>query len=246
MDIDTTSYPSTNYNARPSGMRITALVLHSGEGTRASDLARLCDTSVPVNERVSAHYYVDRAGLVFQLVADAHRAWHAGESSYLGKTNWNDFSIGIETEHRDGQSWPPFQRQALADLCRMLISVYPIVRAQVVAHRWIAPGRKFDPTNWPDRELKAWIAALFVPIDPLKTHRIAGPAGQPARACSATMLLYYNANGAFSQFGYALSDETRDGDASYMTWERAIGKTSERYGVELALLREARERGWLP
>lgn len=174
--IDATSYRSPNHDTRPGLVR--AIVLHSGEGTKASDLATLCSDRVPPAQRVSAHYYVDRAANIYQLVPDDLRAWHAGVSTYLGLANWNDFSIGIETEHRSGQMWPPAQHAALAWLCRGLIARHTIQQPYVVAHRWIAPGRKSDPTNWPNIALNAWIADLYAPVPPPppapKVYRVAG------------------------------------------------------------------------
>lgn len=161
MQIDATSYPSPNYNSRPGPIR--ALVLHDGEGTMASDMGRLRNDKVAQSKRVSAHYYVDRQGTIYQLVDPSLRAWHAGESSYLGLSNWNDFSIGVETEHKDGQDWPDVQRQQIAALFRYLINRYHIPQPYVAPHRWIATGRKFDPTNWPDEQLRPWIASLYGP-----------------------------------------------------------------------------------
>lgn len=175
--IDTTSYRSPNHDPRPVPVR--ALVLHSGEGSKASDLYTLCSARPPMNQRVSAHYYVDRAANIYQLVDDSRRAWHAGTSSYLGLTNWNDFAIGIETEHQLGQMWPDAQRAALAWLCRQLVVKYQIEQRMVVAHRWIAQpaGRKADPTNWPDTMLHIWISGLYVtppPAPPAKVYRVRG------------------------------------------------------------------------
>lgn len=174
MQIDATSYPSPNYNSRPGPIR--ALVLHSGEGTKASDLATLTNDRVAPNRRVSAHYYVTRAGTIYQLVDPSLRAWHAGESSYLGLTNWNDCSIGVETEHKAGQDWPDVQRAALAWLFRMLIARYHIPQPYVAAHRWIASGRKLDPSDWPDAQLRPWIAALYGPsVDAPVAYRFRFP-----------------------------------------------------------------------
>lgn len=125
--------------------------MHTGEGTRSSDLGWLCN---PESD-VSSHYYVCRDGTIYQLVDLSRCAWHSGTVQH------NEAGIGIETEHKQGQDWPALQRQRLAALCRHLISSYHINRNQVLAHRWIAPGRKIDPTDWPDAELEPWIAALY-------------------------------------------------------------------------------------
>jgi N-acetyl-anhydromuramyl-L-alanine amidase AmpD len=157
--IDATAFVSPNHSARAK-QPPSAIVLHTGEGTRQSDLSTL--TKPNGSKSVSSHYYVCRDATIYQLVPDWREAWHAGVSEYLGFTNFNDFSIGIETEHKTGQNWPEVQRQALAWLCKLLITKYEIRRSMVVAHRWIAPGRKHDPSDWDDNGLMAWIEGLYV------------------------------------------------------------------------------------
>ena len=49
-----------------------------------------------VDLRVSSHILIKRDGRVIQYVPFDKRAWHAGKSEYRGRSNYNDFSIGIE------------------------------------------------------------------------------------------------------------------------------------------------------
>lgn len=167
------SYPSPNIDARPAGTDISAIVLHTGEGTRKSDLEAL--TGPNGGNPVSSHYYVCRNGEILQLADDSMRTWHAGAGVYLGLYNWNNFSIGIETEHKLGQDWPTIQKDALRWLCLQLIAKHGIEQSMIIAHRWLTrpPGasKKYDPTNWPDPSLSAWIAALYVqPLGLLVQH----------------------------------------------------------------------------
>jgi N-acetyl-anhydromuramoyl-L-alanine amidase len=109
---------------------------------------------------VSAHYFIRRTGQVIQFVDCDCRAWHAGKSSWQGQDNCNDYSIGIELEGLEGDTFEPAQYAALAALCQTLKTQYPI--EHVVGHEHIAPGRKQDPgsgfdwtllqtlTGWPD------------------------------------------------------------------------------------------------
>ncbi|MFQ5907198.1 MAG: N-acetylmuramoyl-L-alanine amidase [bacterium] len=63
-------------------------------------------TALPLKETIekfrdrdsgaSAHYVIDRHGAIIQMVKDEDKAWHAGESEFGGRTDVNDFSIGIE------------------------------------------------------------------------------------------------------------------------------------------------------
>jgi N-acetyl-anhydromuramoyl-L-alanine amidase len=100
--------------------------------------------------QVSAHFYIRRAGQVLQFVDCDARAWHAGRSSFQGRENCNDFSIGIELEGLEGQFFEAAQYQQLARLCHALKERYPI--SHVVGHEHIAPNRKADPGagfDWP-------------------------------------------------------------------------------------------------
>jgi hypothetical protein len=160
--IDTETYQSPNYDNRQG--QIEGITLHTGEGTRASDLGWLCNRE----SGVSAHYYVCRDGTIYQLVPDVCRAWHAGHA-------WgNDCTLGIETEHKQGQDWPSVQVQALDRLCRHLIGLYDIPASGIVAHRWLTPARKIDPTDWTDQELEQWIPGLYDKAHALLPERAGG------------------------------------------------------------------------
>jgi AmpD protein len=93
--------------------------------------------------RVSAHYLIRRDGALIQFVACAHRAWHAGPSSWKGRTRCNDFSIGIELEGCDDLPFENAQYDRLDDLIRFIFSRHPI--DAIAGHADISPGRKTDP-----------------------------------------------------------------------------------------------------
>ena len=95
---------------------------------------------------VSAHFLVRRDGEVLQFVPTSKRAWHAGQSSYCGRTACNDFSVGIELEGTDDIPYTEDQYTALTRLIAALIDAYPTLNANTIAgHSDIAPGRKTDP-----------------------------------------------------------------------------------------------------
>lgn len=96
--------------------------------------------------RVSAHLLVRRDGSVIQFVPFHRRAWHAGRSSWGGRADCNDFSIGIELEGRDDLPYANAQYSTLAQMVSALQRAYPgIGNEAVVGHEHIAPGRKTDP-----------------------------------------------------------------------------------------------------
>jgi AmpD protein len=92
---------------------------------------------------VSAHFLIQRDGRCTQFVSADRRAWHAGHSYWQDRPNCNDYSVGIELEGLDGDTFEPAQYGQLAALIRDLSTQYPITTA--VGHEHIAPGRKPDP-----------------------------------------------------------------------------------------------------
>ena len=138
--------PSPNQDDRPAGQPVDLLLLHyTGMKTAADAVDRLRDP----NARVSAHYVVEEDGLVWQLVPEARRAWHAGVSSWRGHTGLNDRCIGIEIVN-PGHEWgyrpfPALQMAAVCELCLGILSRHPIPPRNVVGHSDVAPDRKDDP-----------------------------------------------------------------------------------------------------
>ena len=156
--VDAARYvASPNCDERPPGAAITLLVIHNislppgefgGEG-----IARLFTNELDIAAhpyyrsldglRVSAHFLIRRTGELLQFVPCTKRAWHAGVSSWCGRSGCNDFSIGIELEGADDVPYTDAQYRVLAELARTLQSAYPIT--DIVGHCDIAPTRKTDP-----------------------------------------------------------------------------------------------------
>ncbi len=148
---------SPNFGPRPSDSCIDLLVVHSislPPGQYGGDEVRQLFTNQLDWQRhpyfqsiegleVSAHFYIQRTGELWQFVSCDARAWHAGASSYRGRVNCNDDSIGIELEGLEGQSFALAQYATLSALCASLMRQYPI--AYIAGHEHIAPGRKQDP-----------------------------------------------------------------------------------------------------
>ena len=151
--------PSPNFNERPDG-EVSLLVIHNislppgqfGTG-RVQQFFQNC---LPADAHpyfadiaqmtVSAHFLIERDGAVIQFVSCNQRAWHAGVSSFAGRENCNDFSVGIELEGTDDQPFTDAQYQALVALAEELLRVYPQMASErICGHSDIAPGRKTDP-----------------------------------------------------------------------------------------------------
>lgn len=102
---------------------------------------------------MSAHYLIDRKGVIYHLVADKNIAYHAGVSKMPdGRTGVNDFSIGIEMMNQEETSYTDAQYGAVNNLIAYLKGKYPI--KYVVGHDDIAPDRKTDPWNFDWKRLK--------------------------------------------------------------------------------------------
>jgi AmpD protein len=103
--------------------------------------------------RVSAHVLVRRDGEVVQYVPFHRRAWHAGQSQWMGRERCNDFSVGIELEGTDARAYEAAQYAALARVIVALCRAYPTLSPErIVGHSDVAPGRKSDPGiafDWP-------------------------------------------------------------------------------------------------
>lgn len=148
---------SPNFGQRPGGVAVDLIVIHSislPPGQYGGDEVQqlFCNTldwdAHPYFDtirglEVSAHFYIRRNGELWQFVSCLDRAWHAGPSSYLGRDNCNDYSVGIELEGLEGDTFEAAQYDTLTSVCTALQQAYPI--AHIAGHEHIATGRKADP-----------------------------------------------------------------------------------------------------
>jgi N-acetyl-anhydromuramoyl-L-alanine amidase len=150
-------FASPNFGARPDDARVDLIVVHSislppgqygGEQVQQLFSNTLDWNAHPYFKSiegmaVSAHFYIQRNGELWQFVSCDDRAWHAGDSHYRGRGNCNDDSVGIELEGLEGTPFEPAQYEALAGLCAAIAQQYPV--QHIAGHEHIAPGRKRDP-----------------------------------------------------------------------------------------------------
>lgn len=177
-----TQIQSPNYNKRPENTTIDTIVIHN-IGLPPNEFG-LCNTeglhyvkALFTNQldwdthpyfqtikgaEVSAHLFIERDGTMTQFVNFEDRAWHAGRSSYLGRRECNDYSIGIELEGSDFVSFTTAQYDTLAQTIVAIYAAYPKTRRHLTGHSDIAPGRKTDPGeyfDWP--KLREMVAGLL-------------------------------------------------------------------------------------
>lgn len=168
--------PSPNQGPRPAGATIDLAVVHSvslppgqygGPEIEQLFTNQLDWQAHPYFEQirgleVSAHFVIRRDGELIQFVSVLDRAWHAGRSSWQGRDNCNDYSVGIELEGLEHHAFESVQYDTLSHLLTSLSKHWPALH-HVAGHEHVAPGRKQDPGSafdwnglqqrlaWPDK-----------------------------------------------------------------------------------------------
>ena len=151
---------SPNFNNRPVDEDISLLVIHSislpPKKYNTDHIERFFLNELDFSShnfyknidgmKVSAHVLIKRNGEVIQFVPFNKRAWHAGVSSYKGKNDCNNFSIGIELEGSDDDIFEDIQYEQLSLITSLLIEEYDLItKDNIKGHSDIAPERKTDP-----------------------------------------------------------------------------------------------------
>ncbi len=136
------------YRAVSQDSRVQFIVLHYTEGDFPVSLKTLTEGAV------SSHYLVsEEPVVVYRLVDEERRAYHAGVSSWEGQTSLNAASIGIEIVNRGyiGDWSGPYHPYPEAQIREVLALVKDIAKRhavkpnRIVGHSDIAPSRKVDP-----------------------------------------------------------------------------------------------------
>jgi len=140
----------THHVARGQDSRVLFVVLHYTVGDTASSL------KVLTGPQVSAHYLIDDAPqpVIYRLVDEDRRAWHAGDSFWQGHAMLNAASIGIEIvnpgprQTAQGRVYAPFpeaQIDTLIVLLRDIVQRHGVRADRIVGHSDVQPQRKQDP-----------------------------------------------------------------------------------------------------
>jgi N-acetyl-anhydromuramyl-L-alanine amidase AmpD len=155
---------SPNFNTRP--VPVDCVVLHAtaDSDTRAS--VEWCCTPKPKNPNpVSYHVIVDRDGTTYHLVDTDKRAWHAGVSSFHGRANVNDFSIGLSFGNKNDGKERYTNEQYLvgAEIVAGWMKKYPAIKLdRITTHAVIAPERKTDPLAFDMQRFRMLVEACLV------------------------------------------------------------------------------------
>jgi N-acetylmuramoyl-L-alanine amidase len=157
-----------HWNDRPTSDlgQVQVVTLHFTH----ADLDRTLSLFTSPGMEVSAHYVISETatdsevpgGVLFNIVPEEQRAWHAGRSAWRDITcdtvgevsrGLNSSSVGIEFVNKgcEGDSprtWFPFDEAQIdvgGRLVKALASKYKLCPYNIVGHSDIAPGRKIDP-----------------------------------------------------------------------------------------------------
>jgi AmpD protein len=97
------------------------------------------------------------------MVPPERRAWHAGQSSWDGAPDCNDYTIGVCLSNRnDGEEpYAEAQRAAAVDVCAALCRYFAIPAVRITTHALVATpaGRKTDPLGLDLPKFRAAVAA---------------------------------------------------------------------------------------
>ena len=106
--------------------------------------------------RLGYHYFISRAGKIYQFIDPKYVASHAGTSSYNGLYKWNKFSIAICLQGTSIMKYSQSQYKSLRNLLDVLYLRYPESKdLPLLGHSDIAypRGRKDDPGPFFDSTL---------------------------------------------------------------------------------------------
>ncbi len=161
---------SPNFIRRKKAEKIDTIIIHyTGMKSENAARKRLCDPKA----KVSAHYFINRKGSLWQLVEDDKVAWHAGISKWLNRINLNETSIGIELCNPGHENkyvnFTDLQYKTLESLLYILKEKYRIHSDRILGHSDIAPLRKIDPGEKFDwkrlakKKLAVWPHKIMIP-----------------------------------------------------------------------------------
>jgi AmpD protein len=148
--------PSPNCGAGRNE-RLGVLFHHSQTGFEET-IARMGEPE----SQVSYHCLIDRDGTRCTLAEDTRVAWHAGASSFLGRSRCNDFLVGVSFA---GDTYvEPLSGDQIESALDWLDARWDPLGwdpGRMTDHRQVSPGRKLDlnPPEW-DRLIAA-IGARF-------------------------------------------------------------------------------------
>lgn len=117
------------------------IILHHSAGSYVGSVSWCLNPS----SQVSYHCMVDTNGDRTVMAKDNQRAWHAGKSTFKGRSDCNSFMLGIAVS---GDTTKRLLNEneitSVAEWCVSKMKTLNIPIENITTHRHVAPGRKTD------------------------------------------------------------------------------------------------------
>lgn len=110
---------------------------HTGGWTYKSMVQYLCYSPA----EVSCHYVVGNKGEIAKISDHKYITRHAGVSKYEGKTNLNNYAIGIEVVS-DGHIFTDVQRDTVRKLVESIMKQESIPHQNIIRHLDVTPRKR--------------------------------------------------------------------------------------------------------
>lgn len=175
-DITAQTSPSVHGGPMASGDPQGIVLHHDGAGPQGEDGSIVWLSHWHQNP-VSANQYIRRDGTIVQIVANTEIAWHSGASGWGGRSDCNEWCIGVEIANDGvGEAYTPEQYESVAETVAYNTALYHIPDHNVTSHARVAipHGRKTDPLGWDWRRMWARVDDLRCewPYDIPEWHEI--------------------------------------------------------------------------
>lgn len=140
-------FTSGNFHSTPR-----VLVMHFTSGASARSSAEWFRS--PDNKGSSAHLVIDRDGSTLQCVSFAEIAWHAGRSTWRGRSDLNRSSFGLELAN-----WGDLERRGAEWVAG---NGKPIANPVLAAHKNGNPDGSRHPIGWEPYPTAQFAAAAAI------------------------------------------------------------------------------------
>lgn len=147
---------SPNVSKKP--IRPLGIILHHTAGSFIGSV----EWCLKKESKVSYHCIVDLTGKWRILANDTQRAWHAGKSSFKGKTDCNSFMLGIAVSgDTNNRRLSEFEIEGVARWCIEKMKTWGFGIDMITTHREVSPNRKTDVSVEAERQIKERIIKIL-------------------------------------------------------------------------------------
>ena len=196
-------YYSPRNKERGARKSTQLIVLHTTEAPSSSALRKLRDLG-------ECHFSIDESGRIYRIIDSRRVAFHSGRSMWNGKTDADNYSIGIEVCGYHNKPLAAVQMKSLAELIAELQRIYKVPDHNVLAHSHVAYGA---PNKWQKKNHRGRkrCAALFA-MPSIRTQL--GLKSRPAKDPDVVARRLVNADVELSQVLYGTASAFRLGTGS--------------------------------